>query len=87
MGVTGDEVRHATFTTTGFGTRGYREREVVAFLSRVADTLDGHGDVTATEVRNVEFRSTLGRGGFAEDEVDALLDRIERELREREDRA
>ncbi|SHG92384.1 DivIVA domain-containing protein [Streptoalloteichus hindustanus] len=87
MGVTGDEVRHATFTTTGFGTRGYREREVVDFLGRVADTLDGAGDVTAAQVRDVEFRSTLGRGGFAEDEVDALLDRVERELRAREERA
>ncbi|GGM64570.1 hypothetical protein GCM10012275_38970 [Longimycelium tulufanense] len=87
MALTGDDVRNAEFSTTGFGRRGYKEREVVDFLLAVADTLDGKSKVTAQDVREIEFGATLGRGGFAEDEVDEFLDRVERELRAREERS
>ncbi|MFB9906782.1 DivIVA domain-containing protein [Allokutzneria oryzae] len=86
MALTADDVREVRFTKAGLGRRGYSEVEVVGFLAEVANTLDGRGNVTATQVHNVAFSTSLGVGGFDEEEVDNYLDLIEQELLERAQR-
>jgi DivIVA domain-containing protein len=64
------------------GSGGYDRGEVDAFLARAASSLDGHGRMTASEVRNTTFSTTTGlRRGYRVDAVDALLDELEQELR------
>ncbi|SDN21815.1 DivIVA domain-containing protein [Allokutzneria albata] len=80
MGLTADEVRDKRFSKARLGRRGYSEVEVIGFLAEVANTLDGRGNVTAAQVHNVAFSTSLGVGGFDEEEVDDYLDLIEEEL-------
>ncbi|WP_305884172.1 DivIVA domain-containing protein [Allokutzneria sp. A3M-2-11 16] len=80
MGLTADDVRDKRFSKARLGRRGYSEVEVIGFLAEVANTLDGRGNVTATQVHNVAFSTSLGVGGFDEEEVDDYLDLIEEEL-------
>ena len=48
--------------------------------SRAAST--AHGGLTPADVRNVAFsKPPWGERGYNEDEVDALLDRVEAEIR------
>lgn len=54
--------------------RGYRITEVDHFAARVADYLQDGPDMTAREVRTVQFDAQFG--GYDEDEVDALLDTV-----------
>lgn len=54
--------------------RGYRITEVDLFAARVADYLQDGPDMTAREVRTVQFDAQFG--GYDEDEVDALLDTV-----------
>ena len=70
------------------GKRGYSTDEVDTFLARAVDALAALAlrrapHLTADEVHDVVFRKPpFGRGrGYDEDQVDALLDRIEHTLR------
>ncbi|SDR70320.1 DivIVA domain-containing protein [Agrococcus carbonis] len=54
--------------------RGYRVPEVDRFAARVAAYLEDGPDMTAREVRTVQFDAQFG--GYDEDEVDALLDTV-----------
>lgn len=54
--------------------RGYRLGEVDRFTARIADYLQDGPDMTAREVRTVQFDAQFG--GYEEDEVDALLDTV-----------
>ncbi|MCH1882776.1 DivIVA domain-containing protein [Agrococcus sp. ARC_14] len=54
--------------------RGYRLAEVDRFAARIAEYLQDGPDMTAREVRTVQFDAQFG--GYDEDEVDALLDTV-----------
>ena len=54
--------------------RGYRIAEVDRFAARIADYLEDGPDMTAREVRTVQFDAQFG--GYDEDEVDAMLDTV-----------
>ncbi len=54
--------------------RGYRVAEVDRFTDRIAAYLEDGPDMTAREVRTVQFDAQFG--GYDEDEVDALLDTV-----------
>lgn len=54
--------------------RGYRLQEVDRFSARLAEYLQDGPEVTAREVRTVQFDAQFG--GYDEDEVDALLDTV-----------
>lgn len=54
--------------------RGYRVAEVDRFAAKIADYLEDGPDMTAREVRTVQFDAQFG--GYDEDEVDALLDTV-----------
>lgn len=54
--------------------RGYHVDEVDDFLDQVLKTLDGQGSLTVDKVRTMAFRPRLG--GYAEEAVDDLLDRV-----------
>ena len=71
-----------------WGKRGYDPGSVDAFLTQAADALEAlaagrRPALTADEVHQVVFRKPpLGRGrGYDEDQVDELLDAVERALR------
>jgi DivIVA domain-containing protein len=88
--ITADELRAVQLGRPGWGKKGYDTAEVDAFLARAVEALTALAlrrvpQLTADEVHAVVFRKPrLGRGrGYDEDEVDALLDRIEQTLRAR----
>ncbi|MEU6645688.1 DivIVA domain-containing protein [Saccharomonospora sp. NPDC046836] len=82
MAVTPEDVHDIRFPDAPFGTRGYNEAQVDAFLDRIAATLDGEDDVSAAEVHNVAFNLTpLGkRGGYDQAAVDTFLRAVESTL-------
>ncbi|MFC4002756.1 DivIVA domain-containing protein [Prauserella oleivorans] len=82
MAVTSEDVRNIRFPEAPFGTRGYNESEVDAFLDRIASTLDGEDDVTAEDVHDVSFgRTPIGRRcGYDQASVDAFLRTVESTL-------
>ncbi|OQO92528.1 DivIVA domain-containing protein [Saccharomonospora piscinae] len=86
MEITADDVDRAWFPQAPFGTRGYNQLQVDAFLSRVAATLDDRDSVTAADVRRIAFTlCPLGRrGGYDPAAVDTFLRLVESTLAERE---
>lgn len=81
MAVSSVEVRTIQFDRAPIGTRGYYEPDVDAFLTRVADTLDGQDDVTAEEVHDVAFgKAPLSKRGYDHSAVDAFLRLVETTL-------
>ncbi|MDT0276239.1 DivIVA domain-containing protein [Blastococcus goldschmidtiae] len=83
-----DELRAVQLGRPGWGRKGYSIVEVDAFLARALDALTALAlrrapQLTADEVQKVRFRKEpFGRGrGHDEDQVDALLDRLELTLR------
>jgi DivIVA domain-containing protein len=86
--ITADELRAARPGRPGWGQKGYAPAEVDELLARAADALDdlaaGRAPrMTAEDVHHAVFRKApFGRDrGYDEDQVDALLDRVERSLR------
>lgn len=57
-------------------TAGYDLTDVDALLDRIGDYLDGHSPLTADAVRSAVFRSRRGSRAYAEQPVDAFLDRV-----------
>ena len=86
--LTGSAVREIRLGRAAWGKKGYRIEEVDDFLARAAEALDARRggrrvQLTADDVHTVVFRKPgfrQGRG-YDEDEVDALLDRVEAALR------
>lgn len=62
------------FPRAGLLHRGYHVDEVDEFVDRVLAGLDGGGGVTLDQVRTARFRPR--RGGYDEDAVDDMLDRV-----------
>ncbi|MFO7689134.1 MAG: DivIVA domain-containing protein [Cryobacterium sp.] len=62
------------FTRTSFLVVGYRRADVDRFARRLERYFRGSADLTRDEVRTVVFRPE--RGGYREDQVDALLDGV-----------
>lgn len=62
------------FSTTGWLLRGYSRKQVDALCARIARHLDSGANLTASEVRNSIFQAK--RGGYAESQVDAFIDRV-----------
>jgi DivIVA domain-containing protein len=54
--------------------RGYDMDDVDDFIDRVVAALDGETELTVEEVRGAPFRPR--RGGYREDAVDEMLDRV-----------
>jgi DivIVA domain-containing protein len=79
-----EDVQRREFGNAPIGRRGYAKNEVDAFVRRVARTLAGEDDLTASEVHHVLFgRPLLGKRGYDEREVDEFLDAVEDQLAER----
>lgn len=81
--LTPDEVRGTRFSQTKWR-EGYDQRDVDAFLDRVAATLErpgAAGALTADDVVQVRFRPTKLSAGYDQDEVDDFLDRVVASLR------
>ena len=57
---------------------GYETTHVDAFMARAREARDGGDPLTAEEVRQARFATV--NGGYATDEVDDELDRLEEEL-------
>lgn len=68
------------------GTFGYHRRQVDEFMTRARVAYEGAGGLRSTDIRRITFDAT--RGGYAADQVDDMLDRLEDALAhaEREDR-
>ena len=64
--------RGRRFARTGFLTFGYRRDEVDHVTDRIAGFLRDGQDLTVGQVRQAAFR--MQRGGYREEQVDALLD-------------
>lgn len=62
------------FRTTGPILRGYSRKEVDSFLVRVTSHIDTRSALSIEDVRKVIF--TPKRGGYAENQVDAFIDRV-----------
>ncbi|MEC3975992.1 DivIVA domain-containing protein [Amycolatopsis sp. H20-H5] len=81
MGVSAIEARTIQFDRAPIGTRGYDEPSVDAFLDRVADTLDGQDDLTASDVHDIAFaKSPLSKRGYDPASVDTFLRHVESTL-------
>lgn len=57
---------------------GYEPSHVDAFLERAREAAEGRGDLTAEQVRQARFATV--DGGYATDQVDDALDRLEEGL-------
>lgn len=86
MDITAEDVDKAWFPLAPFGTRGYNQLQVDAFLNRVAATLEGRSTVTAADVRKIAFTlCPIGRRtGYDPAAVDAFLRLVENALAARE---
>lgn len=62
------------FNTTGFVLRGYSKTEVDKFLAVVENHIETRSSLSLDAVRKVLF--TAKRGGYAENQVDAFIDRV-----------
>ena len=62
------------FESTGPILRGYSRKEVDTFLVRVSSHIDTRSALSLDDVRKVIF--TPKRGGYAENQVDAFIDRV-----------
>ncbi len=66
--------RSKRFKSTGPILRGYSRKEVDTFLARVSSHIDTRTALSLDDVRKVIF--TPKRGGYAENQVDAFIDRV-----------
>ncbi len=62
------------FNSTGLILRGYSRKQVDGFLVDVSSHIDTRTALSLDEVRKVIF--TPKRGGYAENQVDAFIDRV-----------
>ncbi len=62
------------FDSTGMIFRGYSRKQVDTFLLAVSSHIDTRTALSLDEVRTVIFTPT--RGGYAENQVDAFIDRV-----------
>jgi DivIVA domain-containing protein len=62
------------FNSTGFVLRGYSKKEVDNFLAVVEIRIETRSSLSLDAVRKVLF--TAKRGGYAENQVDAFIDRV-----------
>lgn len=74
--LTAAEVRAQRFSKP-VGRVGYDPQQVDAFLERIAEHLDGQGDLSTQDVRSVTFgRPSPFVRGYSPDEVDGFLDAV-----------
>jgi len=69
-----DRPAGSRFRRRGIFASGYRRSEVDAFLELVTQMLHGEGSLTTADVRGAVFHTQWR--GYAEDQVDALLDAV-----------
>ena len=62
------------FRTIAWPSRGYSKREVDRLCNLVLEHIVNQEKLTMAEVRRIVFTAT--RGGYAENEVDAFIDRV-----------
>ena len=62
------------FNSTGLVLRGYSKKEVDKFLVAVSNHIETRSSLSLDAVRKVLF--TAKRGGYAENQVDAFIDRV-----------
>lgn len=62
------------FASTGWLLRGYSKKQVDAFLTQVSSHIETRSDLSLDGVRKVLF--TAKRGGYAENQVDAFIDKV-----------
>ncbi|MCL1800220.1 MAG: DivIVA domain-containing protein [Promicromonosporaceae bacterium] len=63
------------FARADKGTPGYNIDDVDALCDRLSKYFDQQGPLSAADIRGAIFRTTIGRGGYAEGPVDAFLAR------------
>ncbi len=69
-----DRPKGKKFSNTGWLLRGYSRKQVDALCERIARHLDSGVQLTPAEVRRSIFQAK--RGGYAESQVDAFIDRV-----------
>lgn len=62
------------FKRTGLILRGYNRRQVERFLARVEKHIESGDALSLDYVRRIIFKAS--RGGYAENQVDAFIDRV-----------
>ncbi len=62
------------FSSTGFILRGYSKKQVDEFLNLVSTHIETRSNLSLDAVRKVLF--TAKRGGYAENQVDAFIDKV-----------
>jgi DivIVA domain-containing protein len=62
------------FNSSGFILRGYSKKQVDEFLDAVSNHVETRSSLSLDAVRKVLF--TAKRGGYAENQVDAFIDRV-----------
>lgn len=70
------------FDVVAGDTHGYHRRQVDRFMSRARVAFEGQGELRSAEIRRTVFDAV--RGGYAADQVDDVLDRLEDALAHRE---
>ncbi|MEY4310885.1 MAG: hypothetical protein RLZ71_811 [Actinomycetota bacterium] len=66
--------RGKRFKNTGLILRGYNRRQVERFLTRVEKHIESGDALSLDYVRRIIFKAS--RGGYAENQVDAFIDRV-----------
>jgi len=62
------------FSSTGWILRGYNRKQVDALCERISRHLESGQELSPAEVRRSFFQAK--RGGYAESQVDAFIDRV-----------
>jgi DivIVA domain-containing protein len=62
------------FASTGFILRGYSKKQVDKFMAQVSNHIETRSELSLDAVRKVLF--TAKRGGYAENQVDAFIDKV-----------
>ena len=69
-----DRPKRKRFKRAGLFLKGYHPKQVDSFCERIDRRLSSGGSLAVTDVRRVLFKAK--RGGYAEGQVDAYLDKV-----------
>jgi DivIVA domain-containing protein len=77
-----DSAQRQPFDLAGHGEFGYHRRQVDDFMARARASYEGGGTLRSSDIRHTTFDAV--RGGYAAEQVDDVLDRLEDALAQAE---